>query len=416
MENILSYVWRYSLLRHTPIRLCDGTVMEVVSPGAVRGEVDTVFYGSKIRINGKVLAGSVAVYPSLPEEGKNFILYITEEEVAAEGDIPILRLRIGMKVREELRRLGSKLEELPCEESFTELPEVFIADLYTSLALERLQSKSLRILDWVNLYHGDWEEVCYVSLARSLGFGVNSNPFELLARNLPLKFLQKHADSLFQIEALLFGMAGFLVQGTQNGDNYYNRMVNEFSFLKNKFSLSPIDQSLWRFSGVRPTNFPHQRIAFLARLVYGGFSVFAEIIEAKDEAVLRNIFDLYLDDYWDIHYTFGIETPPSHKTLGRSAVDLLIINSVAPLLYSYSFVQQRELYGDRAVALLEKCRSEQNSIVRRFTSHGIVCDNALSSQALIELYNSYCVQRRCLVCRVGHRHIAVAMAGNVKSF
>lgn len=416
MKNILSYVWRYNLLKNTPVRLSGGESLEIVSPGITRGEDDTVFHGSVVIVNGKTVSGSVAVYPSQPSEDGGFILYITEEPLNEGCRVPVLRLSVDMEVKEELRRLESKLEELPCEESFKELPAVFSADLYTSLALERLQVKSLRVLEWLDRYNGDWEEVCYVSLARSLGFGINSDPFEQLARNLPLKFLQKHADSLFQVEALLLGMAGLLSGPSGEGDSYYKRMVNEFDFLKNKFSLSPIDASAWRFSGVRPTNFPHQRVAFLAKLVHGGFSMFARIVDAVDEVSLRSLFNLYLSDYWDTHYTFGAETPPVHKTLGRSAVDLVIINSVAPLLYSYSFVQRRELYADRAVSLLERCRCEQNSIVRRFTSHGVSCDNALSSQALIELFNSYCTPRKCLSCRVGHRHISEVIGGNVKSF
>jgi hypothetical protein len=43
-----------------------------------------------------------------------------------------------------------------------------------------------------------------------LGFGINNDAFERLARSTPLRLLGKHSDSLLQLEALLFGQAGML--------------------------------------------------------------------------------------------------------------------------------------------------------------------------------------------------------------
>ena len=44
----------------------------------------------------------------------------------------------------------------------------------------------------------------YSAFTYFLGFKVNSEPFELLAKSLPNSVLAKHKDSLFQIEALFF--------------------------------------------------------------------------------------------------------------------------------------------------------------------------------------------------------------------
>jgi len=76
----------------------------------------------------------------------------------------------------------------------------------------------------------DWEETFFRNLARSFGFRINAQPFELLARSLPWKLLQKHRDNLFQLEALLFGQAGMLEQDFM--EEYPRLLQQEYRFLK----------------------------------------------------------------------------------------------------------------------------------------------------------------------------------------
>jgi hypothetical protein len=66
---------------------------------------------------------------------------------------------------------------------------------------------------------------------------------------------------------------------------------------------------------------------------------------------------------------------------------------------------------DRAIALLEDIRPEQNSIVAMFRGAGIKCDDALTSQALIQLRRNYCEARKCIYCRLGHRLLATDARG-----
>ena len=154
---------------------------------------------------------------------------------------------------------------------------------------------------------------------------------------------------------------------------------------------------------MRPANFPHQRIALLAQLIHQGFSLFTQSRETKDEKSFRRLFDLYLNGYWDTHYSFGQPSPQRPKALGKSAVDILLINTVAPLLYAYGVKTGNEVYNERAMNLLENIKAEQNRIIRYFSQAGIKTDNALDSQALIQLHTAYCVPKKCLYCRIGHR-------------
>ena len=408
MENILSFVWRYNLLKGCKLTLSNGKSVEVIAPGKdCNGNM--IFSDALLRIEDNTLKMRVAVSPA-SDEGCD--LFVTDKDEKANANT--LNLNFLTEVESIRKRLLSKFEELPCEEYIKNMPSVFITDLITSLAIERLSNKSDRINEWRELYNGDWEEVCYVSLARSLGFGVNGNAFEALAKALPLKFLQKHSDSLFQLEAMLFGVAGFLGSNELMNIPYYKRLSNEFAFLQNKFSLKVNDIGMWKFSGVRPTNFPHQRIAMLAALIHTSLPIFNKFVDATDDTALRKIFDLYPSDFWDTHYSFTAETPPLRKCLGKAAIDLIIINSVAPLLYAYSEYIGKDKLADRAVSLLEGCKAENNSIVRKYVNSGIECRSALDTQAFIALNGNYCNPRNCVKCKIGYKIFKEAVKGCCK--
>ena len=397
MENILSFVWRYNLLKGCKLTLSSGKSVEVITPGNdCNGNM--IFSDALLRIEDSTMKMRVAISPASAE---GCDLYVTDKEERTVGEI--LKLDFLTEVENLRKKLLSKFEELPCEEYIKSMPSIFITDLITSLAIERLSDKSDRINEWRELYNGDWEETCYISLARSLGFGVNGNAFESLAKALPLRFLQKHSDSLFQLEAMLFGVAGFLGSAELMNIPYYKRLSNEFAFLQNKFSLKVNDIGLWKFSGVRPSNFPHQRIAMLAALIHTAIPLFNKFVEAESDEVLRKIFNVYPSDFWDTHYSFTSETPPLRKCLGKAAIDLIIVNSVAPLLYAYSEYIRNDRYADRAISLLEGCKAENNSIVRKYTSAGIDCPTALASQAFIALNNNYCNPRNCVKCKIGYK-------------
>ena len=75
-------------------------------------------------------------------------------------------------------------------------------------------------------------------LSRNYGFGINSEEFNVFL-SLPYKYILKHSDSLFQVEALMFGQAGVLEETLE--DDYYMRLKNEYKFLKTKYKLKGIE-------------------------------------------------------------------------------------------------------------------------------------------------------------------------------
>ena len=54
------------------------------------------------------------------------------------------------------------------------------------------------------------------------------------------------------------------------------------------------------------------------------------------------------------------------------------------------------------LSIIEEIKSEKNSITEQFKSLKIVSNNALESQALLQLKNEYCSKQGCLNCAFGN--------------
>lgn len=419
----MQYVWQHRLWRSEDMTTTDGRRVRVLDPGMLNTDQGPDFFNAKVEIDGHTWVGNIEMHVRATDWRRHghdkdkaydsVILHVVEKDDApvyrTNGErIPQLVLQVSPRFNESLSSLLNARTELPCAGSLSTLPRLVVTEWVQALAFERLHGKVGRIADIHAATHGNWEEVCYITLARNLGFGVNGDAMERLARRTPLRLLHKHSDSLFQIEALLFGQAGMLEGRNALTDRYSEQLTREYAFLSNKFSLSPMEGELWKLFRMRPQNFPYRRIALLAHYIEGSFSLMQALLDAPDEKALRELFRVELDGYWATHYSLGKESNMTTHALSESSIDIILINTVAPLYYAYGEINGNYDYIDRAVALLESLRPEKNSIVAAFASAGIKADDALTTQSLIQLKREYCEARKCIYCRFGHRLLSTA--------
>ena len=420
MEGLLQYIWQHRLWFSEDMVTNDGRRVRVIDPGLLNTDAGPDFFNAKVEIDGHLWVGNVEIHVRASDWKRhhhdedpaydNVILHVVEKDDAPvtriNGEvIPQVELKVSPRFNECYDRLVNARVELPCAARLKEVPQLTVTEWVEALAFERLHGKVDRVRELYERYNGSWEDICYVMLARTLGFGINNDAFERTARVTPLRLLHKHSDSILQIEALLFGQAG-LLSGAHSEDTYDQQLMREYAFLANKFSLRPIEGSAWRLFRSRPQNFPYRRIALLAQFVKGGFNLMNDILNAKDTKELRQLFDVELSGYWTTHYSFGKPSPGAGRALSGSSIDIVLINTVAPLYYARGEMTDDSAMTDRAIELLEDIRPEQNSIVKMFRDAGIKCDDALTSQALIQLRRNYCEARKCIYCRLGHRLLA----------
>ena len=89
--------------------------------------------------------------------------------------------------------------------------------------------------------------------------------------------------------------------------------------------------------------------------------------------------------------------------MGENTLNILLINTVVPMLFAYGLRNKQPEYCERATRLLESIPPEKNSIVSTFCHAGITVRHAGDSQALIQLKREYCEKKKCLYCRIGFR-------------
>jgi len=272
------------------------------------------------------------------------------------------------------------------------------------IVIERLTQKIDAIGKLLSETREDWGETFYCMLARSFGLRENALPFEMLARSLPQSILAHHHDSLFQIEALLFGQAG-LLGDELFGDDYYLDLRKEYRFLAMKYGLKPIAGHLWKFMRMHPGNFPTIRIAQFAVLIHHSRGLFSAITEASNLEEIRQLFSLTASEYWNNHYTFNKLSVYRPKMFGDEIFRLVVINVVVPFYFLFGDNQNKLTLKDRALEILEQLPAENNRLIERWAEAGITAENALESQALLQLQHNYCEQKRCLCCTIGHKII-----------
>lgn len=426
MEKLMQYVWKHRLWRSEDMVTNTGKKVRVVDPGLLNTDAGPDFFNAKIEIDGHMWVGNVEMHYRATDWKRHHhdsdkaydsvILHVVAKDDApvhrTNGElIPQLVLEVSPQFNADYASLVGATIEVPCATKIKQVPHLTIVEWVEGLAFERLHGKVERIHQLLDSFNGSWEDVCYVTLARNFGFGINNDAFERLARRTPLRLLGKHSDSVLQIEALLFGQAGMLDAQKPGMDSYYNQLCTEYAFLSNKFQLTPMEKESWKLFRIRPQNFPYRRIAMLAQFIEGGFRMMNRILEAEGEKEMRALFEVELSGYWTKHYTFGKPNERATATLSRSSTDIILINTVAPLLYAYGELTGNYEMTDKAIKLLEDLRAESNSIVSHFVAYGIDCPDALTSQALVQLKREYCDARKCIYCKIGHHLLSKAARG-----
>ena len=421
-ESILHYVWQYKLFTAHNLETTDGEKVEIIDVGRYNTDAGPDFFNAKVKIGHTIWAGNIEIHINSSEWNKhkhqidsaynNVILHVVHNAdcnvYGSDGKcIPQLELTFPRQIEENYEQLFSETKWIPCAEKIKFVSSVFIQSWKTALLTERMEQKMNVIESLLANNNQHWEEAFYITLARSFGFGTNSLAFESLAKSLPVSVLGKHKDNLFQLEALLFGQAGLLHQN--ESIKYVVDLRKEYDFLRTKFSLTPIDGTLWKFLRLRPDNFPHIRIAQFAALIHSSSKLFSKIVECPNLDYLRQLFDCELSAYWKNHYLFSAESAFNNKKLGVQSVNSILINTVVPFLFCYASHKNDDELKDKALQILEEIPSERNSIITNWQNIGLSSTSAYDSQALIQLKKQYCDEKKCLRCRIGHKVLTLQL-------
>lgn len=416
-EDFLQYLWRIQHFNHRRLQTTTGQRIEVIQPGLHNTHAGPDFLDARLRIGGTLWAGNVEIHLQASDwrahqhqhdpAYANVVLHVVlvEDEVIYHPDgerLATLELqrRIPKRLAQRYQKLLQQQTWIPCQAQFTQVPELTRWMWLDRLLVERLEAKTARIRERLLHTQNDWESSFYQLLARAYGLQVNADPFEQLARSLPLNLIGKHKDQLRQIEALLFGQAGLLEKDFK--DDYPQKLQREYRHLRAKYQLRPLPPASWKFLRLRPANFPTLRIAQFAMLLHQATHLFSKVLVARRVVEIENLFDRRISAYWQTHYRFDRPSQKRTKKLGKKTIHLLLINTIAPFIFHYGHTQDEARYKDQALQLLEELPAEHNHIIQHWKQLDMQPKSAYQSQALLQLKKQYCQRKRCLQCGIGH--------------
>ncbi|MDR1633074.1 MAG: DUF2851 family protein [Dysgonamonadaceae bacterium] len=418
METLLHYVWKYKLYESTNLLTNSGKRFEIIDPGVYNSNAGPDFFNAKIKMDDKVWAGNIEMHTIASDWYKHrhyedvaynsVVLHVVEyldvPDIfdSSQRVIPQWEMKIPDQIKANYQFLLDSDLSVPCLNKIREIPEIYFSDWESALLTERLERKTNALLQLLNEYKDDWNEVFYITLARNFGFGINNDAFERLAKSLPLKIILKHHDSPLQSEALFLGQAG-LLEDENPKDEYYTKLRKEYFFLRKKYKLKTLEPYIFKNLRIRPNNFPHIKILQLAGIIGKKQGLFSKILETINDDELHSLFVSELSEYWLTHYHFEKVSVKKTKYLGLQAKEILLINVIVPLFFAYGKKKQSEQYTERAIRLLESLKPEKNYIITMFSRAGISAANAGDTQALIQLKREYCEKKKCIFCRIGHQ-------------
>ncbi|MFT3883875.1 MAG: DUF2851 family protein [Flavobacteriales bacterium] len=415
-EDLLQFLWESRLFDARRLRTTDGRAVEVLRPGRIQRHSGPDLNDALLRIDGQIWAGQVEVHIRSSEWNMHghqhdpaynnvvlHVVYAYDSEVRTEqGLVPPtveLRSRLHPQSLAAHRALMQGRSWVPCAPQVGRVEPARTELWLERVLVERLERKTTEVEALYRQLGNDPAGTFHHMLLRGFGAKVNAEPFALLARALPLRVLLKYRDDPFRREALLFGQAGFL-----HGDYaeaYPRALYREYQILRHLHGLEPVPVAAWKFGRLRPANFPTVRLAQFARLLARLDGDPASLTDLDDAAVIRTRLDVRAEGYWTDHYRFDHPGRSVAKRFGRAAADGLIINTIVPYLFAMGRIRGDQRLSDRALHLLEQLPPENNVITAGWARHGLVARSAGRSQALIELKNTYCAQRKCLFCTIG---------------
>lgn len=416
-EDYLHYIWKFQKLNPALLTTVENEVVLVKKVGIHNQNAGPDFLESKITIGDTEWFGSVEIHIKSSDWNKhrhqydkaynNVMLHVVfedDEPVKNQNGelIPTLVLKplLDHNLFKQYEHFINNGLSIPCQRHLESVDNFIINNWLERLVLERLERKTSLITNTLEEYKGDWNQTFTHYIMRYFGMKVNGDAMAELSRRTPLIYIQKERNHIITLEALLFGQAGLLNTNTID-DEYFLELRKEYLFLKQKYGLTSMKLVNWKYSKLRPPNFPTIRIAQVAQLFHSTEKLFEYIRDLSSTSAYQRLLKVSTSNYWNTHYTFGKECKQTKNAVGKMMINNIIINVISPMSFAYGKSINDERYCNYATELIAALPSESNSIIDNWKTIGLKSQSAMQSQSLIELYSNYCSDKKCLNCAIG---------------
>ncbi len=409
-ESWLHYLWKTKRFP-LELKLVSGEALHIIHPGYNSSESGPDFFNAQIQIGGLIWSGAVEIHIKSSDwfahqhqfdaAYSNVILHVVYEhdkEVEVQGEyLPVLELKTII-TEEELSKFGRFFESkstILCEYSFRNVSSILKMKQLESSVYLRFNRKAQKIAERYTELAGDVKQLKLEILVRQLFTKVNEIPAVELMQRVPLSVALRLNFS--QRLALLFCVANVLPVN-ETTDVYVEALRKEGLYLQNKYGLSEMHRSSWKYFGVRPSAYPPLRIVILASLLENP-QLFNWDEDGWSEWFLR--LKLPLPDYWKHRSHFGRSKLSRTSNFSIATRQLFIINGFIPYFYWSSTRFSTSEVDEKWIDYLNRIPPEKNNVVEQFIKLGEKPKSAFETQGYLELLNEFCKNRKCLSCQIG---------------
>ncbi|GGX09940.1 DUF2851 family protein [Aquimarina muelleri] len=419
-EDLLQYLWKHKKFDVTQLKTTRKENLILQNVGVHNTDKSGPdFFNALLIIQEQKWAGNVEIHNKSSDwythnhendsAYDNVILHVVWEDdmdVFRKDNsvIPTLQLSDyiakNLLIKYEKMFLENTQKWIRCEKQLPEISRFILSNWQERLFLERLEQKSIFILKLLEDSANNWEAVLFKLLGKNFGLKVNGDAFLSLTNSIDFSIIRKCSNNQIKLEALFFGQAGLLENEIKN--MYSSDLKKEYCFLKNKFQLNKDGVLPFHFFRLRPPNFPTIRLAQFAMLYFKSPQLFNEVIRIKSINEFYKLFGVETSSFWENHYTFEKESKTRKKKITKSFIDLLLINTIIPLKFIYARTIGKDS-EEEMMELISQVSYEKNTIVSNFKKLKVPVENAMHSQALIQLKNRYCDEKACLKCAIGNK-------------
>lgn len=415
-EDFLHYLWKYKMYDLVRLETVNNKKIQVLQSGTSNKNSGPDFFNGLLMVGNQKWAGNIEIHMKssdwyvhnheLDASYDSVILHVVWEfDIPVfypnQTEIPTVELRnfVSPKLIDFYFSLFSSSKKwILCQETIGETSPFILKSWLNRLYFERLEEKSVRVFYLLKASNNDWEAVLFQMLAKSFGMKLNGDVFLDLARSFDFSVFRKCQSKPGLLEILLLGQAGFYDGALE--DEVYCSKKEEYTYIKKKYSLVGIDKKQFLFFRMRPNNFPTIKISQLAQLYQSNTQLFSELINIKTIQDYYRLFSVKTSVYWETHFVYGKESKIKRKQISKGFIDLLLLNVIIPLKYSYRKFQNITMFEDLET-LVNQIKPENNSVINKYKDLGVRISSAIESQALLQMRTEYCTKKRCLECSIG---------------
>jgi hypothetical protein len=451
-ESFICRLWEGGRRYLIDLQTTDGDAVNIIEYGKRNSDSGPDYKGAKITIGSKTFSGDIEIHRDFnswfehshdkDSAYNSVILHVVLWKEGAEN-LPKLRKKrflptvvlsdyLNSSIHEIWREIIANPSEkfrIQCHAKNSDVTPAALDLFLSGLAMERLNTKAVRFKERLSelAVSADvnykrkpalWEQVLYEFLFEALGYSKNKEQMLRLAQIVKLDLLRKAVKSFDskELQALLYGVSGLMFD-LRYKDEYIAGVKESWNRLKETLRVPLMHKSEWMFFRLRPQNFPTIRIACGAQLItkIAKHNLLKSIIllfKTKDFRAaacydgLRRLLEPGPDAYWSHHYNFGKPSASVNKLLGSERIADITVNVIIPLVYLYGEEFNDENIMKNARELFNSLKLHtKNSVIKMMASQLPVnrfnAARASVQQALLQLYNFYCIREKCRECVIG---------------